>query len=331
MNDILALGGAANQLLIDSLVSRTSDGDTSLLGDQFSTLLAQSLLEQAAGSAGTDGLGRTASLLQTNILSGMVQNQDTNSTALLMCMLLMNAGGSQSAGIMKALSSLASAGSPSTLSTKGLSTAAAAYKTAPGASATTQSGEGIPYDSWKPVNPPVTNSQSARSASNYRAVIDQFGVETNGRYKVNKQGDNDTYCNIFAWDVTRAMGAEIPHYVDAKTQEPRAYPDTAGAYCMTANAMADWLNDTGREYGWKRVTAEEAQHYANQGCPAVTVWKNPGGHGHVQVVCPSQDGTYDAQKGVTIAQAGRHLYNYTNISQVYSKNTLDDIAYYVHI
>jgi hypothetical protein len=177
----------------------------------------------------------------------------------------------------------------------------------------------------------VSSVQGARSAANYRAVIDQFQVESNGRYKVNKKGTGDTYCNIFVWDVTRAMGAEIPHYVDAQTDQPRSYPDTGGVYYMTANKMGDWLDTTGRAYGWKRVSAAEAQAYANRGCPAVTTWKNAVGHGHVQVVCPSDNGTYDPQKGVTIAQAGRRLYNYTNITQIYSSRTLDNVAYYVHV
>lgn len=334
MNEITALS-ATNELMANALTSRAINGDASptLFSDQLSTMLAQSMLQQAIGSFGPGGPSGTSSLMQANLLSGLAQNQGTdNSAALMMCMLLMSSGGNQSAGMMAALSSLASAGSENTLRTTGLRTAAAAYKTVSGTTAgLAQNGEAIPYDAWKPVNPSLTNTAGNRSASNYRAVINQFQVETNGRYKVNKMGNNDTYCNIFVWDVTRAMGAEIPHYIDAQTKQPRSYPDTAGTTCMTANTMADWLATTGSDYGWKRVSAEEAQYYANQGHPAVTVWKNPHGHGHVQVVCPSGDGTYNAQKGVTIAQAGRHLYNYAYISQVYSKNTLDDVAYYVHI
>ena len=50
-----------------------------------------------------------------------------------------------------------------------------------------------------------------RSAANYNAVLDQFSVGNNPRYA---RRNGNTYCNIFVWDATRAMGAEIPHWVD---------------------------------------------------------------------------------------------------------------------
>lgn len=333
MNDVAALTGVTDRLSARSLSSEAGGASSTLFGDQLSALLEQSMLQQALGSSSSGGIDASA-LLQTALLSSLAQDQGSDNTALMMCMLMMSAGGS-GAGSAAALSALASAGSGNTVSTAGLGTVSAAYRsnaasyqTLTGASST-GTGE-IPSASWKPANPSLTSNQSSRSAAKYRSVIDQFDVENNERYRVNKQGNNDTYCNIFVWDVTRAMGAEIPHYVDSETQQARSYPDTDGTYAMTANKMADWMKTMGESYGWKRVSAEEAQAYANQGCPAVTVWKNSKGHGHVQVVCPSEDGTYDAKKGVTVAQAGRHLYNYAHISQVYSKNTLDDIAYYVH-
>ncbi|MHB1313921.1 MAG: hypothetical protein ACYCX2_00375 [Christensenellales bacterium] len=175
------------------------------------------------------------------------------------------------------------------------------------------------------VNPLITSNASSRSSELYRRVIDQFHVETSLRYDV----DGGTYCNIFLWDVTRAMGAEIPHYVDPDTLEARYYPDVKSARQQTANRIYDWLGEKGSEYGWYKVTAEEAQHMANGGHPVVTAYKNPGGHGHVQVVCPSGDGKYDAKRGVTIAQAGRHLYSYAPITKVYRKS-LPKVVYYAH-
>jgi len=187
-----------------------------------------------------------------------------------------------------------------------------------------------PFDASKAANPAVTSASANRSAQLYRRVIDQFQVESNPRYAVNKKGDNDTYCNIFLWDVTRAMGAEIPHYVDAQTQEAKTYPDVSGARELNANGIYDWLGEKGADYGWVQVSAEQAQRYANQGLPAVTAWKNPdGGHGHVQVVCPSDDGGYDAARGVTIAQAGRTLTGYAPIKSVYGER-LGSVVYYAH-
>lgn len=191
------------------------------------------------------------------------------------------------------------------------------------------SSSGIPSQSWLEANPALTSHVGERNADTYRAVIDQFNVENNERYRVNKKGTGDTYCNIFAWDVTRAMGAEIPHYIDA-AGAPASFGQ-ADARELSANGVNDWLNTYGATYGWKKVSPEEAQRYANMGMPAVTSWKNSGGHGHLQVVSPSVDGTYNASKGVAIAQAGRQLKNYDYASCAYSSQTLAEVEYFVHI
>ena len=61
-------------------------------------------------------------------------------------------------------------------------------------------------------NIPLTNEVGNRSMDNYQAVLNEFGVETNPRYL---QRNGNTYCNIFVWDATKAMGAEIPHWVNS--------------------------------------------------------------------------------------------------------------------
>ncbi len=188
-----------------------------------------------------------------------------------------------------------------------------------------------PVDAWRPSTPAIVSVPGNRNPSLYRQVLDQFNVESNKRYAVNKNGKNDTYCNIYLWDVTKAMGAEIPHYTNPNTGEPMHPPNNKGAISMNANRINDWLNKHGTTYGWKKVSAEEAQKYANMGMPAVTSWKNPSGHGHVQMVAPSKNGTYDPVKGVAIAQAGRSLINDGHINQVYGSNTLKKVEYFVHV
>ncbi len=172
----------------------------------------------------------------------------------------------------------------------------------------------------------IISNAGNRSADTYRKVIDQFDVENNPRYAPR---DGSTYCNIFQWDVTKAMGAEIPHYTNAVTGEPTTTDDPDVRH-MNANRISNWLNTYGEKYGWYEVSAEQAQRLANQGHPAVTIWKNnSGGHGHCQVVCPLADGNYDPQKGVAIAQAGRRLMNYSYITNVYS-STLPEVQYFAH-
>jgi hypothetical protein len=184
----------------------------------------------------------------------------------------------------------------------------------------------LPTQFWKPTTPAITNSADNRSPEHLRAVIDQFNVETAERYRPYRDGY--TYCNIFVWDVTSALGAEIPHYVDSNTGELRTYPDTDATTALGATATERWLDSHGADYGWTEASPEQAQAFANAGKPAVTT---AGSLGHVQVVCPSEDGGYDSVRGVTIAQAGSEVYNYTYISNIYGAATLNSrIRYWVH-
>jgi hypothetical protein len=184
----------------------------------------------------------------------------------------------------------------------------------------------LPLEAWRPAIPAITNDVGSRSPQAYRAVINQFNVETAERYRPFRNGS--TYCNIFVWDVTSAMGAEIPHYTDPITGEPRFYPDIRGARSMGAIATCEWLERHGPTYGWQEVDAETAQRHANQGKPAIT---SAGSLGHVQIICPSRDGGFDPIRGVTIAQAGRIVTNYTHISSTYSANALkNNVRYWIH-
>ena len=187
-----------------------------------------------------------------------------------------------------------------------------------------------PYQAWKPTAASVVSPAEGRSPETYRQVIDQFNVTENPRYEPNKNGKGDTYCNIFSWDVTRAMDAEIPHYTDPVTGDIDTYPDTKDSLRMNANRTYDWLAEHGERYGWYSATAEQAQAAANLGQPAVTVLKRPGAHGHIQMVCPSEDGGYDAARGVSVAQAGTRLTNYDYLNDITAEATRDQIAYYVH-
>jgi hypothetical protein len=188
---------------------------------------------------------------------------------------------------------------------------------------------GIPFDA------PISSSPDARSRADYDAVLDQFKVSTNPRYTPNRQGKNETYCNIFVSDATAAMGAALPTAYDDKTGKPMTWDAKAGVWKGTgyehdANGMVDWLDKFGPSNGWKKVTAEEAQKSANAGKPAVAAWKNVGGIGHVAMVRPDS-GTFDPANGPKIAQAGG-----TNFDQGYVKDGFKgcpdkkQIEYWVH-
>lgn len=191
---------------------------------------------------------------------------------------------------------------------------------------TTGTGEVVlPLEIWKPTTPAIVNVEGERDPLLYRAVLDQFNVETAARYRPFRNGY--TYCNIYVWDATSAMGAEIPHYIDPATGAPRYYPDIKGTHELGAIAIDKWLRTYGESYGWREVDAATAQSYANMGKPAVTT---AGEIGHVQMVCPSADGGYDELKGVTVAQAGAKVANYTYITNIYGAGSLKNVRYFVH-
>jgi peptidoglycan hydrolase-like protein with peptidoglycan-binding domain len=188
-------------------------------------------------------------------------------------------------------------------------TSAAAVRTAPRAEALqfdgSQPASGTTNpNAAQPTNPPLRGSPSQRNRSTYDNVINQFAVGNNGRYTPrDSSGDGvrDTFCNIFVWDVTRAMGAEIPHWVNNSGN-----PVGVGqGRELSANGTVDWLHQNGNRHGWKKVSAQEAQQLANQGHPAVAVWKNQGGIGHVAVVRPGEV----TSQGPAIAQAGGRNFN----------------------
>jgi len=183
----------------------------------------------------------------------------------------------------------------------------------------------LPLEIWKPAVPAIINAEGERDPAVYRAVLDQFNVEKAGRYKPFRNGY--TYCNIYVWDATAAMGAEIPHYTDPLTGEPRYYPDIRGTNELGAIGIDTWLRKYGEAYGWRETDAETAQRYANEGKPAVTT---AGEVGHVQMVCPSNDGGFDELRGVTVAQAGSKVTNYTHISGIYSAAGLKSVRYFIH-
>ena len=296
---------SVKQAMLEQLFNKnqeTQSSDTSL----FSSLLSAQMLE---------------GLSSTSDSAGELSGIGNNMTSLMLLSML---GGNADLAMISLGNALASKG---TLSSSSLFNAvSAAY----GVPATTGTGAAVtPVAASKPCTPAVSSSAGNRSAALYRQVIDQFDVENNKRYEVNKKGRGDTYCNIFMWDVTSAMGAEIPHYVDAQTGAPRTYPDVQGARQLSANGIYNWLHEKGGGYGWFEVTPEQAQTLANAGRPVVTAWRNTSGHGHVQVVCPSKDGVYDEKRGVTVAQAGRKLSSYTPITSIYNKS-LSKVSYFAH-
>ena len=171
---------------------------------------------------------------------------------------------------------------------------------------------------WIPLDAPVQNQPGQRNAHRYDQVLNQFGVGSNPRYR--PRGGN-TYCNIFVWDATRAMGAEIPHWVDQQGNPARV--GAPGAWEMDANDTNRWLNRQGAAAGWRRVSASEAQRHANSGAPAVASWKNPGGIGHIGMVRPGEINS----RGPAMAQAGSRNFNDGHVADGFGRRPVE---YWIH-
>lgn len=175
----------------------------------------------------------------------------------------------------------------------------------------------------QPVDAPLRGSLLSRCPEAYNQVINQFGVGTNPRYAVrDSSGDGraDTFCNIFVWDVTRAMSVELPHWVTADGTPSNAGQGTE----VSANALCRWLGRHGEKYGWRRVDAATAQYRANQGQPTVVVWENPNGPGHVAVVRP---GTFGSA-GPAMAQAGQQNFNQGAVGDGFGTRA---VTYWTHL
>ena len=163
---------------------------------------------------------------------------------------------------------------------------------------------------------PVQNQPGQRNAHRYDQVLNQFGVGSNPRYR--PRGGN-TYCNIFVWDATRAMGAEIPHWVDQQGN-PACGPLRRGE--MDANDTNRWLNRQGAAAGWRRVSASRRSGTPTA-APAVASWKNPGGIGHIGMVRPGEINS----RGPAMAQAGSRNFNDGHVADGFGRRPVE---YWIH-
>lgn len=152
---------------------------------------------------------------------------------------------------------------------------------------------------YMPIVLTVTNSARERSAAGLLSVVDTLDPARSPRYHprdLTGDGKRETFCNIFLWDFSRSMEAEIPHWIDPVSGDP-GRPGQAFKE-LNANGVADWLREHGSRFGWHRADASTARVYALAGKPAAAVWKNPIGIGHVAVLIPAPDSR------IWIAQAG---------------------------
>jgi hypothetical protein len=152
----------------------------------------------------------------------------------------------------------------------------------------------IPLAQWQPVVFDRINRADARSPSNLLLAVAPLAVNAHPRYhpKIDeKTGVKSTWCNIFLWDATSALDAEIPHFYPEHILEGGKVKQQRGEF--TALGMIGWLKREGPAQGWRSCTEAEARRRADVGFPTVVTWMNPKFSGgkpqpsHVALLLPS--------------------------------------------
>lgn len=169
---------------------------------------------------------------------------------------------------------------------------------------------------WYKLTPVLRSQQGSRVPAIVQHVYDQFDVDVNPRYK---PSNGNTYCNIFVWDCTKAMGCEIPHWYFPRTGAP-AEGKVEDAMEMTANGMCEWLHTVGSMYGWARVDEVMARKSAGEGHCVVGTWLNLHGHGHVAMMNP--DGT--------VSMAGAICAKAMTVERAFPPVLCKNVQWYAH-
>jgi hypothetical protein len=162
-------------------------------------------------------------------------------------------------------------------------------------------------DTWNAVHAPVQSRPGRRSWKVYWNVIDQFAVGHNPRYAPDAKG---LRAHLFVWDVSRAMGCEVPHLVGGRE--------------INLGSTVDWLRNEGPSVGWRKAQTPAALAAAEQGLAVLAVPRD-GRHKLVVVVRPGgagKDGLPRVASATSVRQAD------VSVRQALGTPAVD---YYVHL
>jgi hypothetical protein len=145
-------------------------------------------------------------------------------------------------------------------------------------------------------NPPPSRDPTATPAEQATAItriLRELAVERSARYLPTAA---HTYCNIYAYDVTRAAAAYLPRvwWMDSAIAKlvggervPVVYGKTVRE--MNANSLYDWLDHWSERFGWRRsFEPKELQQTVNLGGIGVVCAKRVDirRSGHITCVVP---------------------------------------------
>lgn len=155
-----------------------------------------------------------------------------------------------------------------------------------------------------PANPPPVITCLPRSLASTDTILESLHIETNERYKREFfQGAGwRTKCNKLAEDYADAMGVHLPKGLLAREQIP-------------------WLGGPdGRRQGWSQLKEDEANQWADKGCPVFVTWLNPipAESSHIAVLRASK----------VIAQAGGKNFSHGSIHEGFGMRV---VQFYGHL
>jgi hypothetical protein len=127
-------------------------------------------------------------------------------------------------------------------------------------------------ETWRAVKSPFTSKFGARTKESYEQAFKQFAIGNNPRY--DEDGPGKHRGHIFVWDVSRAMGCEIPHFVGARE--------------LTVGQTADWLRHEGPMRQWMKISASDAFRWVELGMMVVALPKDQKLK-HLAIVTPQPD------------------------------------------
>jgi len=113
-------------------------------------------------------------------------------------------------------------------------------------------------DTWKATIPPAQSMFGRRSKRGLLNVIQQFAAGHNPRYAPDANGQSRAH--IFVWDVSRAMGCEIPHFLQGRE--------------LSLAQTVDWMKMTSHTRGWRKLLPDTALKEVEQGNLGIVVPKD---------------------------------------------------------
>jgi hypothetical protein len=132
-------------------------------------------------------------------------------------------------------------------------------------------------------------------------IVNFLAVDKSARYQ---PGAGKTYCNIYAYDYCYLGDVYLPRvwWNGRAIGDLKAGQSVEPKYGVTiielnANALHDWLNEWGDDFGWVKTTSlTELQDMANRGRVALICAKRKDTNrsGHIVAVVPEQQGLHVA-------------------------------------